>query len=101
MGGAAGVSWCLAPSDLLFLRRFHTQMDVRTHREPCVRFTISTFHLGSTSPACACCLRLLCLFSPVHADPCPSLSFGAGTETPAARLLVPALPPERTQLTGA
>lgn len=72
------------------------RMDGRTHREPCVHFTITAFHLLSTSPACACCLWLLSLFSPVHTNSCPSVSLSAGTKTPEA-LPQGFKPPSRAQ----
>lgn len=66
-GGAAGVSWCLAPWRLVFPRDLSTERWRSTHTERpvwVVRFTIATFHLHSSPPVCACCLQLLSLFSP-------------------------------------
>lgn len=75
--GGACVSWCLAPSDLVFPRPFPGEMDERAHREACVgcrfhnRRIPSSFFLTCLSvllpsaplPVCTCSYNPLALLS--------------------------------------
>lgn len=63
-----GFCWCqLVPRTLRSSFSSDVSQERRTsaHREPCVRFTITAFHLGLTSPACLLPLPVLtCSYKP-------------------------------------
>lgn len=90
--GAAGVSWCLAPSDLLFLRRVHTQ--THTQSFVCVSQSPHSIWVCLHLPGAAACGSSACSHLFIQ-TPAP-LSASAQPQGPPQRTFPPPrrCPPE-------
>lgn len=103
-GGAAGVSWCLAPRRLVAPRPFHGEMEERAHREACVGCAFHNRHIPSSFLlTCRCLLPSAplpvstCSYSPLAppSGSAPTLPEGLKQPAPAPPVQLTSVVPLR------